>query len=117
MLSVGAAPRIWLCTEPTDMRCSFDGLSARVKQQLLEDPLGGHWFAFLNRRGTQIKVLGFEVGGYWIWSKRLERGRFARLVTLGAQSKRTLCATEFLALLEGVDMEIKRRRKRFVKAA
>lgn len=117
MLSVGAAPRIWLCTLPTDMRCSFDGLSARVKQHLGEDPLGGHWFAFLNRRATQIKVLGFEEGGYWIWSKRLERGEFARLCGNGTDVKRVLCATEFLALLEGVDMEIKKRRKRYKIAA
>ena len=26
--------RIWLCTQPTDMRCSFDGLSARVRRSL-----------------------------------------------------------------------------------
>jgi transposase len=117
VLSVGAAPRIWLCTQSTDMRCSFDGLSARVKQHLGEDPLGGSWFAFLNRRATQIKVLGFEEGGYWIWSKRLERGEFARLRGGGAEVKRALCATEFLALLEGVDMEIKKRRKRYKIAA
>jgi transposase len=117
MLSVGAAPRIWLCTVPTDMRCSFDGLSARVTQQLGENPLGGHWFAFLNRRATQIKVLGFEQGGYWIWSKRLERGQFARLLAGDGSMKRTLCATEFLALLEGVDMEIKKQRKRYQIAA
>ena len=39
MLSVVPGRRIWLCTQPTDMRCSFDGLSARVKQHLDEDPL------------------------------------------------------------------------------
>lgn len=119
MLSVSSASRIWLCLEPTDMRCSFDGLSARVKQHLGEDPLGNssQWFAFLNRRATQIKVLGFETGGYWIWSKRLERGRFARLMTRDGRVKRALCATEFLALLEGVDVEIKRQRKRYRTAA
>ncbi|MCP5322335.1 MAG: IS66 family insertion sequence element accessory protein TnpB [Pseudomonadales bacterium] len=83
-----------------------------------EDPLGGsQWFAFLNRRATQIKVLGFEAGGYWIWSKRLERGHFARLMTRDGRVKRALCATEFLALLEGVDVEIKRQRKRYRTAA
>jgi transposase len=117
MLSVTAARRIWLCVEPTDMRCSFDGLAARVKQHLGEDPLGGHWFAFLNRRATQIKVLAFGDGGYWIWSKRLERGQFARLHAVGGATKRAVYATEFLALLEGVDVEIKRRRRRFARAA
>lgn len=116
MLSVAAGRRIWLCTQPTDMRCSFDGLSARVRQQLGEDPLSGHWFAFINRRQTYMKVLAFEDGGYCLWSKRLEAGQFARRGALG-MVKRPLSHTEFLALLEGVDMVIKRQRKRYKKVA
>lgn len=116
MLSVAVGRRIWLCTQPTDMRRSFDGLSALVKQQLAEDPLSGHWFAFINRRQTQIKVLAFEDGGYCLWSKRLEAGQFAARGPLGLL-KRALSHTEFLALLEGVDMVIKRQRKRYKKVA
>ena len=85
------------------MRCSFDGLSARVRQHLDEDPLSGYWFAFINRRQTQIKVLAFEDGGYCVWSKRLEEGQFAARGPAGTM-KRALCRTEFLALLEGVNM-------------
>ena len=47
-----SAGRIWLCTEPTDMRCSFDGLSARVRRSLGEEPTSGQWFVFINRRRT-----------------------------------------------------------------
>lgn len=113
MLSVGAARHIWLCTQPTDMRRSFDGLSALVKHQLGENPLSGQWFAFVNRRQTMIKVLAFEPGGYCLWSKRLEMGQFAALGRGGEGAKRALCQTEFLALLEGVDIAIKGHRKRF----
>jgi transposase len=116
VLSVAPGRRIWLCTQPTDMRCSFDGLSARVRQHLDEDPLSGYWFAFINRRQTQIKVLAFEDGGYCVWSKRLEEGQFAARGPAGTM-KRALCRTEFLALLEGVDMVIKRQRKRYKKVA
>jgi len=82
MLSLLPARRIWLCTTPADLRCSFDGLSARVRNHLGEDPSSGHWFAwfaFINRRRTQIKMLVFEDGGYCVWSKRLEQGQFASL--------------------------------------
>lgn len=116
MLSLSAQRRIWLCTQPTDMRRSFDGLSAMVRHHLREDPASGHWFAFINRRRTQIKLLAYEDGGYCLWSKRLEQGQFAALGS-AEQVKRMLSQTEFLALLEGVDMEIKRRRKRFKIAA
>ncbi len=78
--------------------------------------MSGHWFAFINRRQTQIKVLAFEEGGYCLWSKRLEEGQFAARGIPGVM-KRALCHTEFLALLEGVDMVIKRQRKRYKKVA
>ena len=56
MLSTVSTGRIWLCTQPTDMRCSFDGLSARVRRYLGEDPTSGCWFVFVNRRQTKIKI-------------------------------------------------------------
>ena len=112
MLSVPPGRRVWLCVQPTDMRRSFDGLSALVRNHLEEDPSGGQWFAFINRRRTQIKILAFEEGGYWVWSKRLEQGQFAALGGGGAR-KRALCYTELLALLEGMDLLIQRQRKRY----
>lgn len=112
MLSVPPGRRVWLCVQPTDMRRSFDGLSAVVRQHLGKDPSSGQWFAFINRRRTQIKVLAFEEGGYCVWSKRLEQGQFAALGAGGAR-QRALCHTEFLALLEGVDVVITRQRKRY----
>lgn len=116
MLSVPPGRRVWLCVQPTDMRRSFDGLSAVVRQHLGEDPSSGQWFAFINRRRTQMKVLAFEEGGFCVWSKRLEQGQFAALGA-GSARKRALCHTEFLALLEGVDMVIKRQRKRYTLVA
>ena len=116
MLSIDPACRIWLCTRPTDMRRSFDGLSALVRNHLAADPTSGDWFVFINRRATQIKVLAFEEGGYCVWSKRLEAGQFAALGVAGSR-KRSLSRTEFLALLEGVDLVIKRQRKRYKKVA
>ena len=68
--------RVWLCTEAVDMRKSFDGLSALVKNLLNEDPLNGHLYVFINRRRTQMKILYFDRSGYAIWSKRLEQGQF-----------------------------------------
>ena len=116
MLSGLSGGRIWLCTEPTDMRCSFDGLSARVRRSLGEEPTSGQWFVFVNRRRTMLKILGFDTGGYWIWSKRLEQGQFA--LGRGAQeAKRELNRTALLALVEGVDIQILRHRKRYRQAA
>ena len=71
---------------------------------------------FINRRGTMLKILGFDTGGYWIWSKRLEQGQFA--LDRGAKElKRELNRTALLALVEGVDIQILRQRKRYRQAA
>ena len=103
--------RIWLCTEPTDMRKSFAGLSALVKNQLSEDPLSGELFVFINRRKNQMKVLYFDRSGYCIWSKRLEQGQFVRQ---GSGTVKTpLDWTGLKLLLEGIEIKKARQYKRF----
>ena len=108
------------------MRRSFDGLSAMVRNHMGADPTGGHWFVFVNRRRTLLKVLAFDGDGYWIWAKRLEAGQFAA-PGRPADGKRALDSarcrsllmtrTDLLALLEGIDFVVKKRRKRYKKVA
>jgi len=66
---------VHLFAAPTDMRKSFDGLSALVKHAMGLDPLSGRLFVFINRRATQMKVLYFDRSGFCVWAKRLEAGR------------------------------------------
>lgn len=104
--------QLWLCTQPTDMRRSYDGLAAMVRRQLGQDPLNGHGFIFINRRRTQLKCLYFQAGGYCVWGKRLERGRFAPFSPTTGQAI-SLSHAEFEALIEGLDLVVKKRRKRW----
>lgn len=104
--------QLWLCTQATDMRRSYDGLAAMIRGQLGRDPLSGQGFVFINRRRTQLKCLYFEPGGYCVWGKRLERGRFG--VTAAHHGiVRSLTPAEFAALIEGLDWVVKKRRKRW----
>lgn len=103
---------LWLCTQPTDMRRSYDGLAAMVRGQLGNNPLSGHGFVFVNRRRTQLKCLYFDAGGYCVWNKRLERGRFG----MGGDVRRpavALTRTAFEGLIEGLDVVVKKQRKRW----
>lgn len=104
--------RLWLCTRPTDMRCSFDGLAALVRRHLGQDPLSGQGFVFINRRRTLLKLLYFDGDGYCVWSKRLERGQFGTSTT-AADAVQALSRTQFTALLEGLDLVIRSRRRRW----
>lgn len=103
---------MWLYAEPADMRRSYDGLAAMVRRRLGHDPLSGHGFVFINRRRTQLKCLYFDAGGYCIWSKCLERGCFG-VSDRPIDVVRALSPAEFEALVEGLDWELIKRRKRW----
>ena len=102
--------RVFLYGKPADMRKSYDGLSALTKSVLGEDPLSGNLFVFINRRRNQIKVLYFDRSGYCVWSKRLERGRFA---SSADGIKHPLNLTQLKLLLEGIELKNIRQKKRF----
>ncbi|MDE0306887.1 MAG: IS66 family insertion sequence element accessory protein TnpB [Albidovulum sp.] len=105
---------IWLATRPADMRKSFDGLAAPVRNELGGDVVSGGWFVFADRRRTMMKILGFGPGGCWIWSQRLEQGLFA--VPAGPRGESVpLSRTDFQALLNGVDFAAVRCRKRYAR--
>jgi transposase len=111
MFVAGQQARIWLCTQPTDMRKSFNGLSALVKSQLEQDPLSGHYFVFVNRRKTMMKVLYFESSGYCLWSKRLEQGQFQ--VRASSTGQRGLSWADLQLLLDGTEVKKLRQFKRY----
>jgi len=102
---------VWLCTTPTDMRKTYNGLSALVKNQLHDNPLNGHLYVFINRRRTQMKILFFDRNGYAIWSKRLEHGQF--VFHHNGEQKQSLSFVQLQCLLEGIDLSNTRQYKRF----
>jgi transposase len=76
MFQLGSAIKIFLAPGPTDLRKSFDTLSALVRDQLAQDPLSGHVFAFCNRRRDRLKILFFDGTGLWVCTKRIEGGSY-----------------------------------------
>lgn len=103
---------VQLYGRPTDMRKSFDGLQALVRNEMGADSLSGRLFVFINRRGTQVKVLYFDRSGFCVWAKRLESGRF--ISDWRHVQSRMMDWTALKLLLEGI--EVGRRRKRFALA-
>lgn len=107
--------RIWLCTVPTDMRKSFDGLSALIVTRLQEDPSSGQLFVFINRRKTHLKILYFDGAGFCIWFKRLEQGQFN--VRSASDTKQLFDWTQLKLLLDGLEVKKVRQYKRFSSTA
>ncbi len=50
MILLPRAVRVYVATQPVNLRRSYDGLSNEVRGILAQDPLSGHVFVFLNRR-------------------------------------------------------------------
>ena len=101
--------RVFLYGKPVDMRNSFNGLYALARNGLQQDPLSGHLFVFVNRRGTQVRILYFDRSGWCIWSKRLEAGCF--ISDWAGVSHREMDWTALKLMLEGI--EPRRRAKRY----
>ncbi len=68
--------RIFVCTEPVDMRRGFDGLALIARQTLGQDPQSGALLLFANRRRDRLKALWWDKNGYCILYKRLHQAVF-----------------------------------------
>ena len=68
--------QVYIATGITDMRKSINSLSILVSDQLELDPLSGHLFAFCNRKRDIIKILYWDINGFCLFHKRLEKNRF-----------------------------------------
>jgi len=105
VLTLPGAVRILLATQPVDMRNSIDGLMGLVRTGWGEDVYSGHLFVFVSRKGDRVKILTFSRGGFVLYYKRLETGRF-RLPAVDAEARAVqLDATQLTMLLDGIDVQ------------
>ena len=103
-MSLPATVRIFAAVEPVDLRKGFDALACLVRQVIVDDPLSGHLFVFMNRRADRIKVLFWTRNGYCVLYKRLERGRLHLPTRTRQGGSIVLEAAELSALLDGIDL-------------
>jgi transposase len=111
VLSLASTLRIFLATEPADMRKGFDGLSQLVRDRIAQDPLSGHLYVFRNKRRDRIKILYWDRDGLALWYKRLETGSFR--FPEAKDGRIEVTPAEMAAILEGIDLSRARRLPRF----
>lgn len=109
MLAVSSTSRIFLCREIVDMRKSYDGLAAMVVNYFEENPLAGEFFVFVNRRMDRLKILFWDNGGFCLFCKRLEKGRFR----LPDDNSEQIDRASLQMILEGIDLKNVKRLPRY----
>jgi transposase len=98
MIHLPASVRVYVCLTPCDMRRSFDGLHALVRDHLDLDPFAGHLYLFASRRRDRVKIL-YAIPSAEPNARRIE-----------------MTPEELGALLSGIDLSTATRRKRYRRA-
>jgi transposase len=110
MLSQVNPEQVYLACGSTDLRKSIDGLAALVRHAFALDPFSHSLFVFCNRDQNKLKLLYWEHNGFWLYYRRLERGRFrwpARTPEAGhgAPQTQVISRRQLQWLLDGLELE------------
>lgn len=93
--------KVYLAAGATDLRKSIDGLSVLVSEGFQLDPFSPSLFVFCNRKRDKLKILYWEHNGFWLYYRRLEKGRFQWPEAKGSQVL-TVTPRELQWLLSGL---------------
>ena len=113
MLTLPCSVKIFIYTQPTDMRCGFNKLSMLAENFMRQDPFSGHLFVFFNKYGDKCKILFWDRTGFCIWYKKLQEGAFERLPNPQGKASIEVDVAKLTWILEGIDLFKARRRKRY----
>lgn len=101
---------VYLCCGHTDMRKSINGLMTLVQESFSLDPFTDALFVFCNRERNRLKIIEWDGDGFWLYFKRLERGRF-RWPSDEGSATMVLDVDELSCLIDGARLEKKLGRK------
>ncbi|RYZ89461.1 MAG: transposase [Proteobacteria bacterium] len=104
MKDVGNFSKIFICTGPVDFRKRSYGLTAVVKSALGENPIDPKsLFIFSNRRRTGMRMLYWDLTGFALWSKTLEKDSY-KWPDSDSSGKLLISQKQLKWLLQGVDI-------------
>ena len=95
--------RVFAYDAPVDMRKQFDTLAALVAE-MKHDVMSGDLYLFVGKTRRRAKVLYFDGTGLCLFSKRLEKGRFAAVWGDARTKRSSMTTTELAAFIEGSEL-------------
>jgi len=113
MLRFNDNKTVYLSCGYTDMRKSINGLAELVKSSFNLNPFDKALFVFCNRNRDRVKILEWDVDGFWLYFKRLEKGHF-RWPQIGDEPTMVLTDDELSMLLGSVRVDLKIKRNEVI---
>ena len=92
------------------MRKQINGLMTIIQDSFHLNPFDKALFVFCNRKRDRLKILEWDEDGFWLYFKRLEKGRF-QWPQFGEAPTMALTVEELNILLNGVRVGLKLKRK------
>jgi len=114
LFGLDEAAKVFIYGKPADMRKGFDGLYGLVLDHMDLDPRTGYLFVFMNGQRTQLKILFWNNDGLALFQKRLEKGTFRRPTNRINALNSELSKLDLFMILQGIDFEKTKKRKRFL---
>ncbi len=111
MLTRSSGLQVYLALGSTDMRKSIDGLAAIVQISFELDPFSTNLFVFCNKAKNKLKILQWDNNGFWLYYKRLEKGKFHWPKENSSQTL-VINQRELNWLLDGLELEQKNAHKK-----
>jgi len=101
MIGSSRLVNVWAYPAPCDMRKQYDSLAALVVGAMGKDALSGEMYVFVGRDRRRAKVLYWDGTGLCVFSKRLEKGRFAAPWRHARDGVFRMTTSELSLLIEG----------------
>ncbi|WP_279380701.1 IS66 family insertion sequence element accessory protein TnpB [Caldicoprobacter guelmensis] len=112
MLGLASTQKVYLACGSTDMRKSIDSLAAIVQQSFALDPFSSALFVFCNKSRDKIKILQWDHNGFWLYYKRLEKGKFDWLKEGAGTAK--ISVRKLRWLLDGLSLKQRSAHKKVI---
>ena len=111
MFNLNENNRFVMAQYPSDMRIGVNGMCGQVRAVGL-DPTNGDVYIFVGMSRKIMKLLHWERGGFAMYYKRLEQGRFhPRIFLRQGIGFRSMRWDELVLLMEGISPKVARRHR------
>lgn len=105
MVAFGDHLKYYIYTNDIDMRKGIDSLCGIVSSEMASIATNGDVYIFFNKPRDKVKILVWDIDGFVLYMKRLEKGRFERIVSKENSTKKyNLKYTHLVMLMSGISL-------------